>query len=179
MKNKPHSAVPTRQAAVIAVVRGCAFALVTLLYLSVPAPLSSYLWAVYVGFFLTMALGCKAGRLPSYLLSLGCGFLWGFLYMHLSGWLFVLIPALGTTICTVLAEFILTASLLFIHLRFFSGTLIGTVPAIFAAVAMIFASGSLSAVPWCALSAGIGICMAFLTDRIISLILSKAAKPKP
>ena len=176
MKKDAPPAASTAHAAVIAVVRGIAFAAVTLLYLSIPAPLSSYLWAVYVGFFLTMALGCRSGRMPAYLLSLCCGFVWAFLYMNLSGWLQALVPLLNPTACTVLAEFILTASLLFLHVRFFSGTVLGTVPAIFAAVAMIFASGTLSAVPWCALSACIGICMAFLTDRIIQLILSKIPK---
>ena len=39
----------------IAIVRGLAFALVTALYFILP--IQEYLWCVYVGFFLTMALG--------------------------------------------------------------------------------------------------------------------------
>lgn len=167
------SAVSTRQAGITALVRGAAFALVTLLYVSISLPVSSYLWAVYVGFFLTMALGCKAGRMWSTLLSLCCGFLWAFLYMHLSGWLSALFPQPGSVFWTVLAEFVLTAGLLFVHLRFLSGTLFNTIPAIFAAVAMIFASGSMSAAPWCAISGVIGILMGYLTDWIIRLLLHK------
>lgn len=171
MKKTSH--VPTERAAVIAVVRGLAFALITLIYLLIPKPLSGYLWAVYVGFFLTMALGCRAGQLPACLCSLLCGFLWAFLYMNLSGWMAALLPVLGSTACTVLAEFILTGGLLFIHLRLFSGTVLGIVPALFAAVAMVFAAGTLSAVPWCALSGCIGIGMAYLTDFVIGRVTKR------
>lgn len=166
------SSISTFHAMTIAVVRGLAFALITLIYLGIQTPVSPYLWAVYTGFFLSVALGLDGRRLPSYLCSLGCGFIWGFLYLHMGGWLDALLP-LNRLTAVVLSEFLLTASLLFLHLRFLKDTLLGTVPAIFAAVAMLFASGSASAVPWCALSAGIGICMAFLTDCIIQRILRR------
>ena len=149
----------------IAVVRGLAFALVTAVYFCLP--IQDYLWCVYVGFFLTMALGTDYKRMPSYICSLLSGYAWAFLYLNAGGWLAMLLP-LDVKVCVVIAEFILTAGLLFIHLTFFAGGLLGTVPAIFAAVATIFASGiGMSAAPAASISVIIGILMGFGTTWVI------------
>lgn len=168
MQNR--SPISTFHALTIAIVRGLAFSLITLIYLGIQTPLTPYLWVVYTGFFLSTALGCGRHRFFSYLCSLGCGFLWGILYLHMSGWITSLLPV-SMLAAAVFSEFFLTTSLLFIHLKFLKGTLLGTIPAVFAAIAVLFSSGSLSAIPWCAISAGTGICMAFLTELVIQWIL--------
>ena len=156
----------------IAVTRGLAFALVTAVYIYMDNTLSGYLWCVYVGFFLSMALGAKNGKMFNYILSALIGYGWAFLYVNLGGWLSSLLP-LSLRLCIVIAEFVLTASLLFIHLKFLSNTKLNVIPAVFAAIATIYASGGYSAAPYCALSVVIGIVMAFATGRIISKLEEK------
>ena len=152
----------------IAIVRGLAFALVTALYFILP--IQEYLWCVYVGFFLTMALGTDYKRMPSYICSLIAGYAWAFLYLNAGGWLALILP-FSVTICGVISEFILTAGLLFIHLTFFAGGLLGTVPAVFAAVATIFATGQgIGAAPACGGSVIAGILMAFGTTWVIDKV---------
>ena len=152
----------------IAIVRGLAFALATALYFCLP--IQEYLWCVYVGFFLTMALGTDYKRMPSYICSLIAGYGWAFLYLNAGGWLADILP-LEVKVCVVIVEFFLTAGLLFIHLTFFAGGLLGTVPAVFAAVATIFATGQgISAAPACGASVIVGILMAFGTTWVIEKI---------
>ena len=157
----------------IAIVRGLAFALVTALYFILP--IQEYLWCVYVGFFLTMALGTDYKRMPSYICSLLSGYGWAFLYLYAGSWLALLLP-LPVQVCVVIVEFILTGGLLFIHLTFFAGGLLGTVPAVFAAVATIFASGGgIVAAPACGGSVIIGILMAFGTTWVIDKVNAQRA----
>ena len=156
----------------IASTRGCAFALVTAVYIYMDNALSGYLWCVYVGFFLSMALGAKKGKMLNYILSALIGYGWAFLYVNLGGWLSNLFP-FPLKICIVIAEFVLTASLLFIHLKLLSNTKFNTIPAVFAAIATIYASGGYTAAPYCALSVVIGIVMAFTTGIIISKLEEK------
>ena len=51
------------RAFITALVRGIAFAAITILYLGVPA-FDGFLWCVYIGFFLTMAFGVKKYAFP-------------------------------------------------------------------------------------------------------------------
>ncbi len=76
----------------IAVTRGLAFALVTAVYIYMDNTLSGYLWCVYVGFFLSMALGAKNGKMFNYILSALIGYGWAFLYVNLGGWLSAVFP---------------------------------------------------------------------------------------
>ena len=92
--------------------------------------------------------------------------------MNLGGWLSAVFPV-QVKLCIVIAEFALTSSLLFIHLKFLSNTKLNVIPAVFAAIATIYASGGYSAAPYCALSVVIGIVMAFATGRIISKLVEK------
>ncbi len=152
----------------IAIVRGLAFALVTALYFILP--IQEYLWCVYVGFFLTMALGTDYKKMPAYICSLLSGYGWAFLYLNAGSWLSLALP-FEVQVCVVISEFILTAGLLFIHLTFFSGGLLGTVPAVFAAVATIFATGEgMAAAPACGASVIIGILMGFGTTWVIEKV---------
>lgn len=169
-----HNKLPQPVINTIAVVRGLAFALVTALYFVLP--LHDYLWCVYVGFFLTMALGTDYKRMPSYICSLLSGYAWAFLYLNAGGWIAMVLP-LDIKVCVVIAEFILTAGLLLIHLTFFSGGLLGTVPAVFAAVATIFATGNgIAAAPACGISVIIGILMGFGTTWIIDKVNASRAE---
>ncbi len=165
--------LPQSKINTIAVVRGLAFALVTALYFLLP--IQEYLWCVYVGFFLTMALGTDYKKIPSYICSLLAGYGWAFLYLNAGGWLALLLP-FSTTVCVVIAEFILTAGLLFVHLTFFSGRLFGTIPAVFAAIATVFATGQgIGAAPACSVSVIIGILMGFGTTWVIEKVNQRRA----
>ena len=152
---------------VIAIVRGCAFALITLIYINLP--IHNYLWCVYVGFFLTMALGTKQGAMPKYICSLLAGYVWGILYLKLGGWVQLFVH-IDIKLLTAILEFILTGSLLFIHLTFLQKTWFSVIPAVFAAVATLFAFGNLQSLPWCCISVVTGILMAFGTGYIIDKI---------
>lgn len=152
----------------IAIVRGLSFALVTAIYFCLP--IQNYLWCVYIGFFLTMALGTDYKKMPAYICSLIAGYGWAFLYLNAGSWLAAILPV-PLNVCIVIVEFILTAGLLFTHLTFFSGGLLGTVPAVFAAVATVFATGQgIGAAPACGGSVIIGILMAFGTTWVIDRV---------
>ena len=154
----------SRRAFVTAAVRGVAFALVTALFTAVPL-FHGYLWCVYIGFFLTMAFGAKGEDLPRYLCSFLAGYVWAAVYVYLPELLGGLMPGAAAT---VVSEFVVTAGLLFLHLRFLSGTWLGKISAVFAAVATVFASGGLQNAPPAALSGCIGILMACGTGWIIA-----------
>ncbi|MBR5516939.1 MAG: DUF1097 family protein, partial [Firmicutes bacterium] len=80
-------------------------------------------------------------------------------------------------VCIVISEFILTAGLLFIHLTYFSGGLLGTIPAVFAAVATIFACGEgMVAAPAAGGSVIVGILMAFGTTWVIEKVNKRNQK---
>ena len=125
-----------------------------------------YIDFTFVLLTLSMALGAKNGNMFNYILSVLIGYGWAFLYVNLGGWLSAVFPV-QVKLCIIIAEFVLTASLLFIHLKFLSNTKLNVIPAVFAAIATIYASGGYSAAPYCALSVVIGIVMAFATGRII------------
>lgn len=118
----------TRSALRTALVRGSAFTLVTAAYLLIGGTLGGYLWCVYVGFFLTMAFGAKGEDLPRYLCSFLAGYVWAAVYVYLPELLGGLMPGAAAT---VVSEFVVTAGLLFLHLRFLSGTWLGKIPAVF------------------------------------------------
>ncbi len=156
------------KAFITAAVRGIAFALITLIFTAVPF-LNGLLWAVYIGFFLTMAFGADKSQLPNYICSLLSGYIWAFGYMY--GYILLEnllhmphIAALAT------AELILTFLLIFVHLKFLSRTWLNKVPAVFAAIATVFASGGTENMFLCAASAVTGIAIAVITEVIIKAI---------
>ncbi len=156
------------RAFVTAGVRGIAFALITAVFSAVPF-LDSLLWAVYIGFFLTMAFGADKRQLPNYICSLLAGYVWAFGYMYgyrlLEEYLNMPhIAALAT------AELVLTFLLIYIHIRLLSGTWLNKLPAVFAAVATVFASGGIDCIPLCAMSAATGIAIAVITEIIICAV---------
>lgn len=157
----------TRRALSIALVRGAAFAAVTALYLLIGGKFGGYLWCVYVGFFLTMAFGAAPRDLPNYLCSLLAGYVWAAVYVYLPQ---LLGEAMSGMAASVVSEFAVTALLLFVHLRFLGQTWLNKVPAVFAAVATVFASGGLTSIPMAAPSAVIGILMALGTGWIIEAL---------
>ncbi len=161
------------KAFITAAVRGIAFALITLIFTAVPF-LNGLLWAVYIGFFLTMAFGADKKQLPNYICSLLSGYIWAFGYMY--GYILLEdqlhmphIAALAT------AELILTFLLIFVHIRFLSNTWFNKVPAVFAAIATIFVSGSTDNMFFCALSAVTGIAIAVITEIVINSIYKAAS----
>lgn len=156
------------RAFVTAGVRGIAFALITIVFSAVPF-LDGLLWAVYIGFFLTMAFGADKRQLPNYICSLLAGYVWAFGYMYgyrlLEEYLNMPhVAALAT------AELVLTFLLIYIHIRLLSGTWFNKIPAVFAAVATVFASGSIDSIPLCAVSAATGIAIAVITEIIICAV---------
>ncbi len=157
----------TGSAARIALVRGTAFALVTGVYLAIGGAATGYLWCVYVGFFLTMAFGANRKELPNYLCSFLCGYGWAALYLYLPGVLMLLLPGIAAY---MLAELVATGSLLFLHLRFLGRTPFNRVPAIFAAVATVYAFGTLSAAVPAGISGCVGILMAIGTGKVIEVL---------
>ncbi len=161
-------ALRKNRAFVTAGVRGIAFALITAVFSAVPF-LDSLLWAVYIGFFLTMAFGADKRQLPNYICSLLAGYVWAFGYMYgyrlLEEYLNMPhIAALAT------AELVLTFLLIYIHIRLLSGTWLNKLPAVFAAVATVFASGGIDCIPLCAMSAATGIAIAVITEIIICAV---------
>lgn len=165
----------TRSALRTALVRGTAFALVTAAYLLIGGRLGGFLWCVYVGFFLTMAFGADGRELPRCLCSFLAGYVWAAAYVYLPELLSGLMPEAAATVAS---EFVVTAGLLFLHLRFLSRTWLGKVPAVFAAVATVFASGGLQSVPPAAVSGCIGILMACGTGWIIARLESAGRAEK-
>lgn len=159
----------SRRAFVTAAVRGVAFALVTALFTAVPL-FHGFLWCVYIGFFLTMAFGVKLPEYPNYLCSLLVGYVWALAYVFGHQWLEAWF-AMPSLLALSLSELVLTFLLIFVHLRFLSRTWLNKVPAVFAAVATVFAAGGIQHLPLCALSAVIGISMAVGTEVLIQRLV--------
>ena len=157
------------KALVTGLVRGAAFAAITLVY-SLVGALGGLLWCVYVGFFLTMAFGAKKNETPNYICSLIMGYVWSLGYVYLPSLIEGVLP-IGHIPALVAAEFILTFLVLFIHIKFLMGTKFNKIPAVFAAVATVFASGGTGRIVLCAVSATAGILTAVLTEIIIKAIL--------
>ena len=153
------------KAFITALVRGIAFAAITILYLGVPA-FDGFLWCVYIGFFLTMAFGVKKQEYLNYVCSLLAGYVWAIGYVFGPGLLeaSVQIPHIAAM---AISELVLTFLLILIHVKYLHRTVLNKVPAVFAGVATIFASGGIEHTALCAVSAVIGISMAVITEIII------------
>ena len=153
------------KAFITALVRGIAFAAITILYLGVPA-FDGFLWCVYIGFFLTMAFGVKKQEYLNYVCSLLAGYVWAIGYVFGPSLLeaSVQIPHIAAM---AISELVLTFLLIFIHVKYLHRTVLNKVPAVFAGVATIFASGGIEHTVLCAVSAVIGISMAVITEIII------------
>lgn len=67
------------RALVASLVRGIAFALITLLFTTV-AFFKGFLWCIYIGFSLTMAFGAKKCEYKNYVCSLLAGYVWSLAY---------------------------------------------------------------------------------------------------
>ncbi len=154
----------TKSAFRIALVRGMAFALVTGIYMGIGAAATPYLWCVYLGFLLTMAFGARQEELPNYLCSFLCGYLWAAVYLAALAGAKAVLPAI---VGSMLAELFCTGGLLFVHLHFLGKTWLNRVPALFAAVATVFALGGMAAAPGAAASGCVGILMAIGTGVVI------------
>lgn len=87
------------------------------------------------------------------------GYVWALAYVFGHQWLEAWF-AMPSLLALSLSELVLTFLLIFVHLRFLSRTWLNKVPAVFAAVATVFAAGGIQHLPLCALSAVIGISMA-------------------
>ena len=152
-------------------VRGIAFALITLLYFLIPVA-NGFLWCTYIGFFLTMAFGARREDLPNYIFSMLAGYVWAIGYVYVPSILESMFKMPHIAAFTF-SELILTFLLIFIHIKYLSKTWFNKVPAVFAAVATIFAAGGLEKTAMCAVSAIAGIAMAIITEVIIVSILKK------
>ncbi len=157
----------TKPAMQIALIRGAAFAMVTAVYLSIGGALPEYLWCVYLGFLVTMAFGAQPNLIPNYLFSFLAGYFWAVVYIIAPDILGELLP---DVMASSLAELLVTGTLLFVHLRFFSETWLNKIPAVFAAVATVFAMGGMQSVPLSALSGCVGILMAIGTQICLGLV---------
>ena len=153
------------RAFITALVRGIAFAAITILYLGVPA-FDGFLWCVYIGFFLTMAFGVKKQEYLNYVCSLLAGYVWAIGYVFGPGLLEASVQILHIAAMAI-SELVLTFLLIFIHVKYLHRTVLNKVPAVFAGVATIFASGGIEHTVLCAVSAVIGISMAVITEIII------------
>ena len=162
------------KAFITALVRGIAFAVITVLFLWIPA-FDGFLWCVYIGFFLTMAFGVKKQEYPNYVCSLLAGYIWSVGYVFCPG-LLETMAHMPHIAAMAISELVLTFLLIFIHVKFLHGTVLNKVPAVFAGVATIFAAGGIQHTVLCALSAVIGISMAVVTEIIIVKACNKGER---
>ena len=153
------------RAFITAAVRGAAFALATIVFTVIPV-FHGYLWCLYIGFFLTMAFGVKRQECLNYVCSLLAGYVWAFGYVYSPAWLeeWSHMPSVAAL---AVCELVLTFLLIYVHVKFLHATPLNKVPAAFAAIATVFASGGPAHIPLCAVSAVLGILMAIVTEIII------------
>ena len=162
------------RAFITALVRGIAFAVITILFMAIPV-FHGFLWCVYIGFFMTMAFGVKKSEYLNYVCSLLAGYVWAFGYVYGPQLLeeAIHLPHIGAM---AISELILTFLLIFIHVKFLHHTVLNKVPAVFAGVATVFAAGGIDQTILCAASAVVGISMAIVTEIIIVRIAEKNSK---
>ena len=152
------------RALVTAVVRGIAFALITLLFTTVDF-FKGFLWCIYIGFSLTMAFGAKKGEYKNYVCSLLTGYVWSLAYVFFPSFMKKTLHIPSFTAMTV-SELILTFLLLFVHLKFLRNTWPNKIPMVFAGITTVFIGG-IDHIALCGLSTFIEISMAVLTEIII------------
>lgn len=152
------------RALVTAVVRGIAFALITLLFTTVDF-FKELLWCIYIGFSLTMAFGAKKGEYKYYVCSLLAGYVWSLAYVFFPSFMEKTFPIPSFAAMTV-SELILTFLLLFVHLKFLRNTWLNKIPMVFAEITTVFIGG-IDHIALCGLSTFMGISMAVLTEIII------------
>lgn len=160
--------LPADEAAVIGTVRGLAFAVTAAVYMTIGGNFGGYLWCVYLGFLLTMALGSGGKRWLNYGCSLAAGYGYAYLFFGIKGaMLFFFRPFAAT----VISEFFITLIILWIHLAVLRKSPVNCIPMIFAAVTTVFAAGGLDKSPYCFSSVIAGILIAVATDRCIQKII--------
>lgn len=113
-------------------------AIVSGFYMLLPAPMNSILWSMYIGFFITNALGPNIKKLPGYLVSQFVGWGWALAYTYAVVF-FMANLKMSLPISMTLGVFIVTVLLCIIHFGFFFNSKYNIVPMMFAPVASYFA----------------------------------------
>ena len=152
------------RALVASLVRGIAFALITLLFTTV-AFFKGFLWCIYIGFSLTMAFGAKKCEYKNYVCSLLAGYVWSLAYVFFPSFMEKTIHIPSFAAMTV-SELILTFLLLFVHLKFLRNTWLNKIPMVFAGITTVLIGG-IDDIALSGLSTFMGISMAVLTEIII------------
>lgn len=152
------------RALVTSLVRGIAFALITLLFTTV-AFFKGFLWCIYIGFSLTMAFGAKKCEYKNYVCSLLAGYVWSLAYVFFPSFMEKTFHIPSSAAMTV-SELILTFLLLFVHLKFLRNTWLNKIPMVFAGITTVFIGG-IDHIALSGLSTFMGISMAVLTEIII------------
>lgn len=152
------------RALVTSLVRGIAFALITLLFTTV-AIFKGFLWCIYIGFSLTMAFGAKKCEYKNYVCSLLAGYVWSLAYVFFPSFMGKTFHIPSFAAMTV-SELILTFLLLFVHLKFLRNTWLNKIPMAFAGITTVFIGG-IDRIALSGLSTFMGISMAVLTEIII------------
>lgn len=152
------------RALVTSLVRGIAFALITLLFTTV-AFFKGFLWCIYIGFSLTMAFGAKKCEYKNYVCSLLAGYVWSLAYVFFPSFMEKTFHIPSFAAMTV-SELILTFLLLFVHLKFLRNTWLNKIPMVFAEITTVFIGG-IDHIALSGLSTFMGISMAVLTEIII------------
>ena len=152
------------RALVTSLVRGIAFALITLLFTTV-AFFKGFLWCIYIGFSLTMAFGAKKCEYKNYVCSLLAGYVWSLAYVFFPSFMEKTFHIPSFAAMTV-SELILTFLLLFVHLKFLRNTWLNKIPMVFAGITTVFIGG-IDHIALSGLSTFMGISMAVLTEIII------------
>lgn len=136
------------------------------IYMVLPSPFNSILWCMYIGFFITNALGPEFSKLPGFIISQIIGWGWALIYNYA---VIFLISSMSLPFAMGVGIFIVTVLLCIIHFGFFYGAKWNFVPMLFPPVASFFAVQSdLTMIPYCAASLIIG-CVA----AIVSMALWK------
>jgi hypothetical protein len=151
--------IPVKNALIIAGINGIAFGAIRVVYSLIQGDLGSFLWCVYAGFLLTVALGLDIKKGPNLVCSLTIGYGWAFLYWESGTWI-KKVFLISATMSNAIADTLVTFGLLFLHMAFLKKTWANIIPVIFLTVMTVFATSGLTKILYCALSIIIGMIMA-------------------
>lgn len=157
-------------AIVIAEIRGLAFAITTGFYTLCGGTLLQSIWAVYLGFLVTVALGRDKAKPLLCISSFLIGDIWSILYIYIPKMLTKVLP-LDSAIIAFMCELFLTGMLLFLHLTVLSHTCFRIIPFIFLAIAIVFMQGGYDNIFFILVSVMWGIIMASVSDILIQKVI--------
>ena len=154
----------------MSIISSLPYAVVSMIYTILPAPINGLLWCMFVGYCTTNCVGPSVKKIPNILSCYAVGVLWALAFHY--GCVLFMELGLSFTISMLLSVEIVTSLLVFVHVALLQNTWANIIPLLFPSIFTIFAcKADFSVYPFMILSIIIGSLTATFADPFCNLIL--------